>query len=178
MVVIVIKNYKRILTYRFESLDLSLCGALSSGDDGSGVTHPPAGWRGDAGDEGHDRLGVGARVVGLQEVRGPLLGLAADLADHDDALGVGVLQEDVQAVHEVGAVERVAADAHAQRLAQADLMLWHQKNQNPSSNTSSQRSNLCRLVHSLIGERARPGDDADTALLVDVAGHDANLALE
>ena len=29
----------------------------------------------------------------------------------------------------------------------------------------------------LIGEGAGPGDDTDAALLVDVAGHDANLAL-
>ena len=31
---------------------------LSSTDDGSGVTHSPAGGRGHSGDKGHDRLGI------------------------------------------------------------------------------------------------------------------------
>ena len=34
------------------------------------------------------------------------------------------------------------------------------------------------LVHGLVGEGAGPGDDADAPLLVDVAGHDADLALK
>ena len=104
-----------------QGLDLPLCRALSPGDDGSGVSHAAAGRRGHAGDEGHHRLRVVAFIVVGQELGGPLLGLSADLADHHDALGVGVLEEEVQAVHEVCAVEGVAADAHAQSLAKADL---------------------------------------------------------
>ena len=46
------------------------------------------------------------------------LGGAADLADHDDGLGLGVGQEHLQHVDEVGAVDRVAADADAGRLAE------------------------------------------------------------
>ena len=59
----------------------------------------------------------------LQELCCPLLGLASDLSDHDDALGVGVVEEHVEAVQEVGAVERVATDADAQGLTQADLKI-------------------------------------------------------
>ena len=36
----------------------------------------------------------------------------------------------------------------------------------------------CCLVHSLVGKRARAGDDADAAAPVDVARHDADLALK
>ena len=59
----------------------------------------------------------------LQELGCPLLGLASDLSDHDDPLGVGVVEEHVEAVQEVGAVERVATDADAQGLTQADLKI-------------------------------------------------------
>jgi hypothetical protein len=51
-------------------------------------------------------------------LRRSFLGVAADLADHDDALGLGVLQEQSEAVDEVGAVDRIAADADAGRLAE------------------------------------------------------------
>ena len=67
------------------------------------------------------------------------------------------LNENFETVDEVGSVEGVAADTDAQGLAEADLGA---------------------LVHSLVGQSSGPGDDADAALLVDVAGHDSNLALE
>ena len=50
---------------------------------------------------------------------GFLLGAAADLADHDDGLGVGVLREQLQDVDERRADERVAADADARGLPEA-----------------------------------------------------------
>ena len=121
------------------------------------MPHAAAGRGGHPGDERDHRLGVVARVVLREELGRPLLGLAADLADHDDALGGVVAQEEVQAVDEVGAVEGVAADADAEGLAQADLG---------------------GLVDGLVGQGAGAGHDADAALLVDVAGHDADLALQ
>ena len=57
-------------------------------------------------------------------------------------------------VDEVGAVDRVAADADARGLAEAALG---------------------QLMHHLVGERAAARDDADGPCLVDVAGHDADL---
>jgi hypothetical protein len=62
----------------------------------------------------------------------------------------------LQAVNEIRAVDRVAADADAGALAQPGVG---------------------DLVDGLIGERAAAADDADAARRVDVAGHDADLAL-
>ena len=78
----------------------------------------------------------------LDELGRLFLGGAADLADHDDALGLRVGQEQLQAVDEVGAVDRIAADADAGRLAEAGGG---------------------GLRHRLVGQRARAGDDADLA---------------
>jgi hypothetical protein len=52
---------------------------------------------------------------------GALLGHASNLANQHDALGLGVGQEHLQAVDEVGAVERITTDANAQRLTQTNL---------------------------------------------------------
>src|SRR5690606_23351509 len=84
------------------------------------------------------------------------LGRAADLADHDDALGLRVVLEQLQAVNEVEALDRVAADADHRGLAEALLG---------------------GLVHGFIRQRAGARNDGDLARLVDVARHDADLAL-
>lgn len=120
------------------------------------MTHAAAGGRADAGDEADDRLAAVDGVVLAEEVGGVLLGRAADLADHDDAVGLLVLEEDLEAVDEVGAAEGVAADADDEGLAEPGLR---------------------RLVHGLVGQGAGPRDDADAAALVDEARHDADLAL-
>src|SRR3546814_5916948 len=67
------------------------------------------------GDEPADRL---LDLRGLHEGCRLLLGRTADLADHDDALGLVVGQEHLQHLDEVGAVDRIAADADAGRLAE------------------------------------------------------------
>ena len=54
------------------------------------------------------------------EVRGVFLGGAADFADHDDALGFRIGQQHFQHLDMLGALHRIAADAHAGGLAQAD----------------------------------------------------------
>ena len=82
------------------------------------------------------------RLARLEELGRLLLGIAADLADHDDGLGLRVGQEHLQAVDEVGAVDRIAADADAGRLAEAGGG---------------------GLGHRLVGEGAGARDDADLA---------------
>ena len=62
----------------------------------------------------------------------------------------------MEAVDEVGSGERVAADADDEGLAEAGLG---------------------GLVDGFVCEGSGAGDDADAAALVDVAGHDADLAL-
>ena len=59
------------------------------------------------------------RASHLDELCSLLFGSAADFANHDDALRLRVSNEALQAVHEVGAVEGVAADADAGGLAEA-----------------------------------------------------------
>ena len=76
--------------------------------------------------------------------RGVLFGAAADLADHDHRLGLRVGREQLQRVDEGGADERVAADADARRLAEAELR---------------------ELVDRLVGQRAALRHDADAARL-------------
>ena len=61
----------------------------------------------------------------LQELRGVFLGGAADLADHDDRLGRLVGEEHFQHVDELGALDRVAADADRGGLAEPSRVVWN-----------------------------------------------------
>ena len=119
-----------------EGVHLSLGGALAAGDDRPGVAHLLAGRRRDPGDVGAHRLGH----AGLDELGRFLLGRAADLADHHDRVRLGVGLELAQAVDEVRAGHRVAADPDARRHADPLLL---------------------ELVQRLVGQRARAADDAD-----------------
>src|SRR6266849_1439455 len=133
---------------RPHGVDLELGGVLTAGDHGAGMAHATARRSGAAGDEAdHGLAGLGFP----DELRALDLGVAADLADHDDALGLGIGDEHLQALDEVGAVHRIAADADAGGLAQT-----HGRG----------------LRHRLVGERSRALDDADLAALVDVARYD------
>jgi hypothetical protein len=127
---------------------------LSTANNSTSVAHSPARRCRDTSNEADNGL-VGG-VVLLQEVCGVLLGRTTNLADHDDTVRLLVLQEDLQAIDEVGAGEGVAADAHDEGLAEAGLR---------------------GLVDGFVGEGTRAGDDADAAALVDEAWHDADLAL-
>lgn len=118
------------------------------------MAHTAAGGSGDTGDEGNSGLVVD--VVGLEELGGVLLGGTTNLTDHDDTVGLGVLEEDLQAVDEVGAGEGVTTDTDDERLAQAGLG---------------------SLVDGLVGQGTGAGDDTNTAALVDETGHDTDLAL-
>ena len=62
-------------------------------------------------------------MTDLQELCRPLFRLPSDLADHDDALRLGIVEEHVEAVQEVGAVEGVAPDADAEGLTEANLFI-------------------------------------------------------
>src|SRR5262245_18225302 len=90
-----------------EGLLLRLRRPGGAGDDRPGVPHLLAGRGGEAGDVGDDGLGD---ILG-DEFGGALLGVAADLADHDDQLGLVVVLEQPEDVDEVRAHDRVAAAA-------------------------------------------------------------------
>ena len=119
------------------------------------MSHPPARGSGHASDEADHWLGVGARVVLLQVLSSLLLSLSSDLTNHDDSLGLVVVDEALKAVDEVGAVEGITTDANTEGLA---------------------KTNHGGLMNSFVGESARPGDHPNATWLVDVAGHDADLA--
>lgn len=141
-------------TSGLESGDLRVGVTLSSADNSTSVTHSPAGGRRDTGDEADNGL-VGG-VVLLQELGGVLLSGTTNLSDHDDTICLAVLEEDLQAVDEVGSREGVTADTDDERLTKAGLG---------------------GLVDSLVGEGSGTGDDTDATALVDEARHDTDLAL-
>ncbi|MND44866.1 hypothetical protein D3C80_357150 [compost metagenome] len=107
---------------------------------------------GNTSDVGNDRLGD----VGLDVGRGFFFSRTADLADHDDRFGLRVFLEQLQDVDEVGARDRVTADADAGRLAEAGVG---------------------GLLHSFVGQGAGTRNDTDLAWQVNVTWHDADLAL-
>ena len=121
-----------------------------TGDDRAGVAHGLALRRGEARDVADDRLGD----VRLDVVGGALLGVAADLADHDDRLGLGVGLERGERVDVRRADDGVAADADGGREAE-----------------------VAQLVHHLVGQGARLRDEADRALAGDVRRGDADERL-
>jgi hypothetical protein len=142
-------------TCRLERGDLAVRTTLAAGNDGTGVAHTPTGRSRDTGDERDN--GLLLQLVGLtEEVRGILLGGTTDLTNHDDTVGLGVLEEDLEAVDEVGAAEGVTADTDDERLTE---------------------TGLGGLVDGLVGEGTGTGDDTDATALVDETGHDTDLAL-
>src|SRR5699024_4101608 len=90
-----------------EGLLLGLRRAGRAGHDGARVAHRLALGGGEARDVADDRLGD----VVLDVLGRTLLRVAADLADHDDQLGLRVLLERLDGVDVGAADDRVAADA-------------------------------------------------------------------
>src|SRR5437660_894500 len=81
---------------------------------------------------------------------------AADLADHQNGLGLWVGFKEFEDVDERRARNRIAADADTGRLPQAQAR---------------------QLPNCFVGERAATADDANGSGFVNVTGHDADLAL-
>src|SRR3546814_16577066 len=99
--------------------------------------------RGAPGNEARHRLLAAALRLVDQELCRLLLGVAADLADHDDRPGRLVRQEKLEHADEIGAVDRIAADADRRGLAQPEVR---------------------GLENRFIGKGAGAGEDADDAL--------------
>ena len=124
---------------------------MAAGDDRTRVPHAASGRSRLASDEAHHGLlDVGGDVLGRA-----LFGVATDLTDHDDRVGLGVFVEGLEHIDEVGAVDGVTANANTGGLT---------------------KSAARQLPHRFVGEGARTRDHAHAALLVDVARHDADLA--
>ena len=116
------------------------------------MTHAASRRRGLSRDEPHNRL----FDVLLDVIGGGFLGVAADFSAKNDRVRFRVFVEQFERVEEVGADDRIAADADRRRLANAA----HRQ-----------------LVDRLVGQRARAGDDADPAGQKNSGRHNADLAL-
>ena len=115
------------------------------------MAHATTGRSGGTGDETRD----GLLAVRLDPAGGFDFGVTTDFADHDDGLGLRVVVEELDDVEVRGAVDGVAADADAGRLALAAAG---------------------ELPDGFIGQGAGAGDHADVATAVDVARGDADAA--
>src|SRR5271156_6227320 len=104
------------------------------------MAHTPPRRRGAAGDEADRRLVAAAFGFPFQELSRILLGRTADFADHNDGLGLFVREKQLEDRDEIGAFNRIAADADRRGLAEAFLG---------------------GLKYGLVGERARARDDTD-----------------
>src|SRR5665213_243091 len=119
------------------------------------MAHAPARRRSAPGNKADHGLLAAALGLVFEKLRGVLLGRTADFADHHDRLRLRIAQEHLQHRDELGALDRVAADADRGGLAQIFA---------------------AGLKHRLVSERAGARDDAHFALLEDVARHDADFA--
>src|SRR5215207_7258530 len=82
-------------------------------DDGAGVSHPAALGCRLAGNEADDRFGYPFLDKGCSAL---LVG-AADLPDHHDSLGSGIVLECLETIDEIGTDDRVSPDPDAGALA-------------------------------------------------------------
>ena len=116
------------------------------------MAHRLAGRGGEAGDVRDD----GLRHLRPDVARGLLLLVAADLADHDDHVGLVVGLELGEDVDERRADDRIAADPDDRRVAQA---------------------HLGELVADLVRERPRAADEPDSSLVQDLRRDDPDVGL-
>src|SRR4051794_32469682 len=135
----------------FEGADLGRGGAFSPTHNRAGMAHATSGRSGGPGDKPRDRfLSVLENPFGCFFLRA-----ASDFPDHDDPMRLGVLHEQFYDIEMRGAIDWVAANAHAGALADA---------------TTSE------LPHCFISEGATAGDNADVAFLMDVTRSFSNPA--
>ncbi len=139
---------------RVERGDLIRGGSLAAGDDGARVSHTFARRRLTAGDERGD--GLFGHVL-FDPFRGFFFRGAADLADEEDGVGLGVVFESFQDVDEVHILDGVPADADGGRLTDARVR---------------------KLERRLIGEGAGARDEADVTGLADAGRRDAEFRLQ
>ena len=118
------------------------------------VSHSASWWSRDTSDEADNWLA--SSVVLLQEIGSLFLSRSSDLSNHDNTIGLTILEEDSQAVDKVGSGEWVTANADDERLTETALR---------------------GLVNGFVGKGSGARDDANAAAFVDESWHDTDLAL-
>ena len=95
-------------------------------------------------------------MVMLREpLSGLLFGFTADLTNHDNTFSLGIIDELGEDIDEVGAVERITANADNSRLAEVIFR---------------------GLVDGLVREGTGARNDTNLSLLMNITRHDTNLA--
>src|SRR5262249_30132191 len=135
----------------FECGNFGSRGASAATDNRASVAHAASGRRGRASNETGDRF----FAVFLDPFSGFFFSRAADFANHDDALGLGVGAEHFDHLEMGGAIYWIAANPDAGGLA------------DPAAS---------KLPDSFVSQRAAAGHDSDFSFFVNVAGRDANAA--
>src|SRR4029077_2478970 len=125
--------------------------SLPATDDCARVAHAASRRRGLSSDESDD----GLLHMFLDERSGDFFGIAAAFADYHDYLCARIVVEHAHGVEEIRADDRIAANADACGLSDAELG---------------------ELVHGFVSQRAAAADDADVTLLVNRTRHDSHLA--
>ena len=126
--------------------------ALASGDDCTGMAHAFA-FRGrNAGNE----TDHGLLHVAFDPARAFFFIAAANLADHDDCIGFGIVVEQAHHIDMLHPVDGIATNTHAGGLTIPQCT---------------------ELPDRFISQRTGTRNHADAAFLVDVSGHDADLDL-
>ena len=138
-------------TRTLQRFNLVLCATFATGDDSAGVAHASPRWSSDTGDESDNRF-LGLAL--LDELCRVFFGRTTDLPDHDNRLGLRIGEKQLEAIDEICAVDRIAADADAGRLAKPDRR---------------------GLGYGLIGQRAGARDDTDATAFMNMPRHDADL---
>nr|GME07389.1 Uncharacterised protein [Ipomoea batatas] len=137
-------------TCGFQRSKLLVCRSFTTGNDGASVAHTFALRCRYARNVADNRLGH----VLFDERSSFFFRTTTDFTDHDDRFSLWIVLEHFQDVDEVRARDRVAADADTGRLTVTDIG---------------------GLLNGFIGQGTGTRNDTDTARLVNVARHDADL---
>jgi len=140
-------------TVSFESSDLRLGISLSSRDDSTSVTHSSAGRGSLSSNERHN--GEVSVVMGREPFSGLLFGFSTDFSNHDNSFGLWIVNEALEDIDEVGSVEGITS--------------------NSDNSGLSEVLGRC-LVDGLVSQSTGAGNDSDLSDLMDVAGHNSDLA--
>ncbi len=134
----------------FHDFHFSLSSIFCTADDRTCVAHSPPLRRCLASNKANNRLSA----VRFDVLSSFCFHATANFTDHDDAVRVRVVHQELNGFLGRSADDGVTTDANTSRLAHA---------------------RLGHLVHCFISQCARAGNDADTARVVDKARHDAAL---
>ena len=140
-------------TVSFESSDLGLGISLSSRDDGTSVTHSSAGRGSLSSNERNDR--EVSMVVSGKPFSSLFFSFSTDFSNHDNSFGLWIVNEALEDIDEVSSVERITTNSDNSRLSE---VLGGS------------------LVNSFVGQSTRARDDTDLSFLMNVAGHNSDLA--